>query len=236
MVEKLLGYLVQYGLPGKIGKVLVLILFLGLPGPSLANATLKIAALGDSLTQGYGLPAPDGLVPQLENWLQAHGESVSILNAGVSGDTTAGGLARVGWTLTADVGALMVELGGNDILRGIAPELARRNLDGILRAARDKRIPVLLIGLTAPGNYGADYKAGFDSIYPALAQKYDTLLFPDYLAPLTKSGPRATVLMRYFQADGIHPNAAGVKVIVKRLGPAVQALIARASGSAPNRP
>jgi len=226
-VRKLLSYLLQYGPIGRIGKALALfLLILSALGPASA-APLTIAALGDSLTQGYGLARGDGLVPQLEGWLRKRGHDVRVLNAGVSGDTTAGGAARIAWTLTPDVGALIVALGGNDILRGIDPAVARANLDRILQTARKNGLPVLLVGLQAPSNYGGTYKAAFDAIYPALARKYDTLLFPDYLAPLTETGARAMVLARYFQADGIHPNAQGVKRIVTRFGPAVEALIAR---------
>ena len=188
-----------------------------------------IAALGDSLTQGYGLPQQDGLVPQLEGWLLARGQSVRLINAGVSGDTTAGGLARVGWTLGDDVDAMIVALGGNDLLRGVAPEVARANLDGILRAAEAADVEVLLVGLRAFNNFGPDYRADFDAIFPDLAAEYDTLLMEDFLAaimgPDAQGQPR--VLPGYFQADGLHPNAAGVGRIVETMGPMVEALIAR---------
>lgn len=191
---------------------------------------MTVAALGDSLTQGYGLPPEDGFVPQLERYLSEAGISATVLNAGVSGDTTAGGLSRIDWTLTPDVDALIVALGGNDLLRGIAPETARANLAGILDRASARGLPVLLIGLEAPSNYGPDYKAAFDAIYPDLAAEYDALHVESFLAPLIAAtgGDRAAALARYMQPDGIHPNAAGVAVIVGAIGPAVAELVARA--------
>ncbi|APE45525.1 arylesterase [Sulfitobacter alexandrii] len=198
-------------------------------GHAVAAEDVVIAALGDSLTQGYGLPAEQGFVPQLEGWLRAQGDEVTLINAGVSGDTTAGGLARVGWTLTPEVDGLIVALGGNDLLRGLAPDQARANLDGILQAARDAEVEVLLIGMEAPGNYGPDYKAEFDAIYPDLAEAYDTGFLGSFFAGLTEGDTPADParLREYFQADGIHPNAEGVSRIVARVGPEVQALIER---------
>jgi acyl-CoA thioesterase-1 len=186
-----------------------------------------IAALGDSLTQGYGLPQEQGFVPELERWLAARGHDVRLINAGVSGDTTAGGLSRVGWTLTDEVDAMIVALGGNDLLRGIAPEVSRANLDGILSAATEAGVEVLLVGQDAPGNYGPDYEAAFEAIFPALAAEYDTLLFRDFLAGLTEGRSRDDALRDLMQPDGIHPNAAGVEAIVEALGPEVEELIAR---------
>jgi len=195
---------------------------------SAANAqTVTVAALGDSLTQGYGLPPEDGLVPQLEAWLNANGGDVSVLNAGVSGDTTAGGLARIDWTLTPDVDVLIVALGGNDLLRGIDPENSRANLDGILQRAGD--MPVLLIGMQAPGNYGPQFKADFDAMYPELAQQYDALLVESFFDGFGIEQTDLSAARELMQADGIHPNAQGVALIVEALGPRVQDLIARAA-------
>lgn len=188
-------------------------------------AAPTIAALGDSLTAGYGLDPEQGLVPQLQAWLTAHGTDVTLINAGVSGDTTAGGLARLDWTLTPDVNAMIVTLGGNDMLRGIDPAEVRRNLDAILSKAKARNLPVLLIGLTTLGNFGPDYKAQFDAIYPDLAAQYDTLLVPDFFAALADEDPQT--VGSDMQPDGIHPNAAGVAKIVETLGPHVQALIAQ---------
>lgn len=188
-----------------------------------------MAALGDSLTQGYGLVPEEGFVPTLEAWLEARGADVDIVNAGVSGDTTAGGLARVEWTLTPDIDALIVALGGNDLLRGIDPAVSRANLDGILSVAADRDLPVLLVGMTAPGNYGRDYKSAFDGMYPELSDTYGTLLYPDFLSALSGQSDRQAALARYMQPDGLHPNAEGVDLIVEAIGPSVLDLIGRAA-------
>lgn len=190
---------------------------------------LVIAALGDSLTQGYGLPAEQGFVPQLENWLDGHGGEVRLINAGVSGDTTAGGLARVDWTLTPEVDGLIVTLGGNDLLRGLDPGQARANISGILQAAAKADVEVLLIGMEAPGNYGPDYKAQFDAIYPELAGEFGAQFLSSFFEGLTEGDAPAdpAALRAYFQADGVHPNAAGVTKIVGRIGPEVLNLVNR---------
>lgn len=187
-------------------------------GPAAA-AKLNLVALGDSLTAGYGLPAEDGFVPQMQAWLTARGVDVAISNAGVSGDTTAGGLARLDWSLAADTSALLVNLGGNDLLRGIDPASSAANLDKILATARARNLPVLLVGLQALNNYGPDFKAEFDAIFPDLARKYAVPLYPDYFALLKSDSDQAMALAKYMQADGIHPNAEGVALIVNDLGP-----------------
>jgi len=194
--------------------------------PAAAQAEeVTIAALGDSLTQGYGLAAEDGFVPQLQAWLTRRGHDVTLINAGVSGDTTAGGLARAAWTLTPEIDGMIVALGGNDLLRGLDPAESRANLAGILDVAGAQGVEVLLVGMTAPANYGPDYKSAFDAIYPELAQEYGTLLHADFLGALTREGGVQTALQRYLQPDGIHPNAAGVTLIVEDIGPSVEALI-----------
>ncbi|MDZ4095441.1 MAG: arylesterase [Paracoccaceae bacterium] len=193
--------------------------------------TTTIAALGDSLTAGYGLPQEDGFVPQLQRWLIAQGADVTVRNAGVSGDTTAGGLARLDWTLTPDVDALIVTLGGNDLLRGIDPDSSRANLNAILQGAQSRNLPVLLIGMKAPGNYGPDYKTRFDAIYPALASRYHALLVDSFFAALSREDP--ATLAQFMQPDGIHPNAAGVARIVETLGPQVLALLVLVPGKTP---
>ena len=192
--------------------------------PVLAEPTV-IAALGDSLTQGYGLAPDQGLVPVLERWLLSQGETVRLINAGVSGDTTAGGLARAAWTLTPDVQGLIVALGANDMLRGIEPEVARANLAGILSAAKAASVPVLLVGFAAPGNFGPDYRDQFDAIYPDLAAEFGTVLMPNLVAALADDSPGGAALTDFLQADRLHPNPAGVALIVKALGPKVQELL-----------
>lgn len=188
----------------------------------LKAETITIAALGDSLTAGYGLAEEDGFTTQLENWLVARGNDVTVLNAGVSGDTTAGGLARVDWTLTSDVDAVIVELGANDFLRGLPPEEARKNLDGILGKVAARNLPVLLAGIPAPANYGASYKEAFDAIYPELAQAYDALYYPNFLIGLGREIPE---IRKRVQSDGLHPNAEGVQLIVEDIGPLVEELL-----------
>lgn len=187
--------------------------------------TLTIAALGDSLTQGYGLPVEDGFVPQLQAWLRDAGADVEVMNAGVSGDTTAGGLSRVAWTLTPDVDAMIVNLGGNDLLRGIDPAVSRANLDGILAAAEDAGVEVLLVGLDAPSNYGPAYEAAFEGMYPELAAGYSVDLYENFFAPLLAEANQAGARAQFMQADGIHPSAQGVAKIVDGIGPSVLELI-----------
>ena len=199
-----------------------------LSAPASAD-DITVIALGDSLTQGFGLPEEAGFVPQLEAWLDARGHDVTVENHGVSGDTTAGGLARIGWALSGEADALIVALGGNDLLRGLPPDTSRANLDGILAEAQAQDLPVLLVGLVAPGNYGPDYKAAFDAMYPELAAQYGAQHVTSFLAPLSEAAEAdpSGVVARYMQPDGIHPNADGVALIVEALGPEVEALIGR---------
>lgn len=187
-----------------------------------------IAALGDSLTQGYGLVEAEGFVPQMQAWLVAQGANVRLINAGVSGDTTAGGLSRAAWTLTPEVDAMIVALGGNDLLRGIDPAVSRANLDGILQAAEAAQVEVLLVGMQAPGNYGPAYKQDFDAIYPELAEAYGTVFAPSFFEGLAVEDDDPASVRAFMQPDGIHPNAEGVVRIVEGLGPTVLELIERA--------
>lgn len=196
---------------------------------SLAQAeTVTVAALGDSLTAGYGLAQEDGFVPQLEAWLQAEGADVALINAGVSGDTTAGGLSRVAWTLTPQVDAMIVTLGGNDYLRGLDPTVSRANLDGILAAGRDAGVEMLLVGLSVGANYGLDYKQEFEGMYAELAAKYDIPLYGDFAAGLRAAAGMQEGMTEFLQPDGIHPNTEGVSVIVAAMGPTVLDLVAAA--------
>lgn len=195
---------------------------------------VTIVALGDSLTAGYGLSdQTQGFVPVLEGWLKAKGHDVAVQNAGVSGDTTAGGLARVGWALGPETDALIVTLGGNDLLRGLDPASSKANLDGILKEALARKLPVLLVSMKAPGNFGPEYKAAFDAMYGDLAGTYGTLLADDFFAGLRAAGadPADPASMAAFmQADGLHPNPEGVKLIVEGLGPKVEELLAKVGG------
>lgn len=189
-----------------------------------AGAATRIIAFGDSLTAGYGLPPEEGFVPKLNAWLAAHGADAVVVNAGVSGDTTAGGLARLGWTLGEPADAMILELGANDMLRGLDPAAARANLDQILAAVTGKGMRVLIAGVPVIGNYGPEYQASFRAIYPDLAQKYGAALYPSFFAGITKDrSPEAARAL--IQADGLHPNAAGVAAIVEDIGPEVLKLL-----------
>ncbi len=199
---------------------------LALPGATAANdGTLTISALGDSLIQGYGLPQDEGFVPVLENWLRARGHDVNVINAGVSGDTTAGGRARIDWTLADNPDALIVTLGGNDLLRGLDPAESRANLAAILEAASAAGVPVLISGMPAPGNYGPEFKRDFEGMYPELAEEYGALLYPDFLGPVSEKALSGMSLADLMQDDRIHPNAEGVRQIVEAIGPTVEALL-----------
>ncbi|SEM53787.1 acyl-CoA thioesterase-1 [Roseovarius tolerans] len=219
LIEK--GFL-TYGALRGMGKVLAVIG--ALVSPASAAEPVTVLALGDSLTQGYGLPEEDGFVPQMRNWLKGQEVEADLINAGVSGDTTAGGAARVDWSLTPEIDAMIVTLGGNDLLRGIDPAVSRGNIETILQVAEERGVGVLLVPMAAPGNYGATYKAEFDAIYPELSEAYDAMLAPEFFAGLGEGDP--ATLQRYFQPDGIHPNAEGVRRIVEALGPHVADLIA----------
>ena len=209
-----------YGVAWLTGKALLLILCFTAP---VRADNVTILALGDSLTQGYGLVESDGFVPQLEMWLKDSGATVELVNGGVSGDTTSGAAARVAWSLTPDIDAMIVTLGGNDLLRGIDPALSRSNLDAILQTAKTNQVDVLLVGMRAPGNYGPEYAENFNAIYPELAKIHGVLLHPYFFSGLGEGSP--DMLQDFFQADGIHPNAEGVLRIVQDLGPAVLQLI-----------
>lgn len=213
-----------------MNKLAASVVFCLLAGGAWAQS-LTIAALGDSLVHGYGLIPEQGFVPQMQDWLTDQGADVVLINAGASGDTTTGGAARIEWTLTPDVDALIVVLGGNDVLRGTDPALSRSNLDKVVSVATERGVDVLLVGMQAPGNYGPDYKAAFDAIYPDLAAEYGVLLYDSFFGALTgEAGATGdpAALAQFMQGDGIHPNAQGVARIVADMGPAVLRLIARA--------
>ncbi len=168
-----------------------LVFALALPRVAAAEP-VQVVALGDSLTAGYGLAEGEGFVPQLQDWLKANGSDAVVANAGVSGDTTAGGLARLDWALTPEADAVIVTLGGNDMLRGLPPSEARANLDGILAKAQARGLPVLLVGMQAPGNWGPEYKTEFDAIYPELAAAYPVLLADSFFGPLLQGATSRT--------------------------------------------
>jgi acyl-CoA thioesterase-1 len=185
---------------------------------------VRLLALGDSLTAGYGLPQDQGFVPRLQASLAAHGRSVRVINAGVSGDTTAGGLARLDWALAEDPQAAIVALGGNDGLRGLPPAQSRANLAAILDRLAARRIPALLAGMLAPPNLGADYGREFAAVFHDLARARPEVVF----VPFFLEGVAGDATLN--QADGIHPNARGVEEMVRRILPAVEALLERVPG------
>ena len=177
-----------------------------------------ILTFGDSLTAGYGLPAADGFVAQLQASLRANGSTVRVMNGSVSGDTTAGGRARLAWTLKGQIDLVILELGANDGLRGVNPGVTRRNLDAMLAELGRRGIAVLLAGMLAPPNLGAEYARAFNSIYPDLARRHDVALYRFFL-----EGVAAQPHLN--QRDGLHPNAAGVQVIVDAVTPHVLELL-----------
>ena len=186
-----------------------------------AEQALRILALGDSLTQGFGVPPGLDFPNRLERALKARGLNVTVINAGVSGDTSAGGLARLDWSLSDASGAAIVELGANDGLRGLAPAEMEKNLDAILAKLKTRNIPVLLAGMKAPRNFGAAYAAEFDAVFPRLARKYGVLFYPFFLEGVALD--RTLV-----QPDGLHPNPKGVEAIVKNITPLATQLVQQA--------
>jgi acyl-CoA thioesterase-1 len=185
---------------------------------SASAAPQTLLALGDSLTAGYGLPPSEGFTVKLEAALRARGHDVTVINAGVAGDTAVDGASRLDWALTPETTAVIVELGANDALRGLPVPQAEQALDQLLARLKDKNLPVLLTGMRAPPNLGAEYQEAFDGMYPRLAAKYDVPLYPFFL-----EGVAAEQTLN--QADGIHPNAKGVDEIVRRILPSVEALL-----------
>jgi acyl-CoA thioesterase-1 len=197
----------------------VLLLIMAGVGQALA-APVKILALGSSLTQGYGLPPGTEFTVQLQAALKQSGIDAVVTNAGVSADTSAGGLARLDWSLTDHPDAVILELGSNDMLRGVAPAETEKNLRAILAKLKAAHVKVLLTGMHAQRNLGAAYVKEFDSIYPRLAQDTNVLFYPFFL-----DGVALNPTLN--QADGMHPNPAGVKVIVARMLPFVKKLVSR---------
>ena len=183
-----------------------------------AAQTVTLLALGDSLIAGYGLQPSDAFPVKLEAALKARGHDVKVINAGVAGDTALDGASRLDWALSEEVDAVIVEFGANDALRGLPVPQAEQALDQLLGNLAERNLPVLLAGMRAPPNLGPDYQAAFDGMYPRLAAKHGTLLYPFFL-----DGVAAEVKLN--QADGMHPNPAGVDVIVSRILPDVERLL-----------
>ena len=179
---------------------------------------MRLLALGDSLTAGYGVAADAAFPAQLERALRAEGYDVTVLNAGVSGDTTAGGRARLDWALADRPQAAIVELGANDGLRGLDPAQAERNLDDILTRLKTSGVRVLLTGMRAPPNFGPDYAAAFEAVFPRLAQRHQVAFYPFFLDGVARDP-------RFNQPDGLHPTPDGVAEIVRRILPSVKAVL-----------
>lgn len=201
-----------------------LALLCGLIGATSAQAAArKLLVLGDSLGAGYGLPAEKGFIAQLEKALRRRGHDIRVMNGSISGDTTAGGRARLGWALSSKPDYVIVELGGNDGLRGLDPAQTRANLDAILKRLKDEKIPTLLAGMMAPRNLGPKYERAFNSAYRDLAKKHGAVLYPFFL-----DGVALDPTLN--QRDLIHPNAKGVAIIVKRILPYVEKLVGKPGG------
>lgn len=183
-----------------------------------SNAALKMVVLGDSLSAGYGLAGADAFPARLQKALKAKGIDVDMTNAGVSGDTSSGGRDRLDWSVPEGTQAVIVELGANDALRGTDPAITRKALADIVTRLKARGIAVLLCGMLAPPNYGADFAARFNSIYPDLAESFGVPLYPFFL-----DGVAADAKLN--QADGMHPTAEGVDIIVKNILPAVEAFL-----------
>jgi acyl-CoA thioesterase I len=200
--------------------VAAFVLVLAMLAPAAAAEPVRIVALGDSLTAGLGLPANAAFPARLEQALKAKGLAVAIANAGVSGDTASGGLARLAWAVPEGTDAVIVELGANDMLRGIDPKVTHKAIEEIVRQLRERRIAVLLAGMRAAPNLGADYGRAFEAIYSEIAARHDLLLYPFFLDGVATDG-------KLNQGDGIHPTAAGVDAIVARILPKVEELVAQ---------
>ncbi len=202
---------------------LALVAVLMLAGPAIAKP-VHILALGSSLTQGYGLPPGTEFPVQLQAALKASGVDAMVENAGVSGDTSSGGLSRLDWSLADHPEAAIIELGSNDMLRGVPPDVTEKNLRAILSALQKDHVAVLLVGMMAQRNLGADYVRQFDAIYPRLARDYKVVFYPFWLDGVAMN-PKLN------QADGMHPNPAGVKIIVARMLPYVKKMLGQVPAS-----
>lgn len=198
------------------GAVLAFLLF---AAPASAK-TLRLVALGDSLTAGYGLAPQDAFPNALERALKAKGWDITVANAGVSGDTAAQGAARVDWSVPDGTDGVILELGANDALRGLPPEAAKESLEKILTRLEARKIPVLIAGMYAPRSLGAAYYEKFDAIYPDLAKKYGAELYPFFL-----DGVAGQVKLNL--EDGMHPTAEGIQAIVQRILPSVESFLRR---------
>ena len=189
---------------------------------SFTNATEKLEnsrliIIGDSLIQGYGLPKDKGFVNQLQKKLLEKKVNILLINGGVSGDTTAGGLSRIDWSITDDINAVAISLGANDMLRGIPPSFSKENLSKIIMKVKENNLPILLIGIKSIENYGTEYKNEFDGMFSNLADEFGLFLYPDLMAPILNKED----LSLYLQEDMLHPNEKGVEIIVQEILPTI---------------
>lgn len=202
--------------------VAALLMLPGVSGLALAEDArpIRMVVFGDSLVAGFGIPQSQAFPAQLERALKAKGHAVEVINAGVSGDTTAAGLDRLQWAVPEKTDAVILELGANDALRGLSPAQAKANLDKIIKALKASGSEVLLAGMAAPRNLGAEYANAFDGMYADLARTHDLLLYPFFLEGIALDG-------KFNLGDGMHPNPNGVAEITRRILPSVEQLIAR---------
>jgi acyl-CoA thioesterase-1 len=212
----------QRGFGGIIaGMIVAFLAGLALPGAALAQGrALTLVVLGDSLSAGYGLPPGADFVSVLERALKARGHDVRLVNAGVSGDTSTGGLERLDWSVPDGADGVIVELGANDMLRGVDPAVTQRALEAIVTRLKARGIPVMLAGMYAQRNLGSAYTDRFDAIYPDLAKKHGLVLYPFFLDGV--AGDRALNL-----PDGLHPTQKGIERIVERIVPTVETFLGR---------
>lgn len=216
-----MGSVTNAALSRRLTAILLLVSIYAFAFPAATAAqTLRIVALGDSLTAGYGLSEREAFPVKLQAALKAKGHDVEVINAGVSGDTSSGGLARLDWSVPEKTDAVILELGANDALRAVDPAVTRKALDEAITRLRARKIEVLLAGMMAPPNFGGEYAARFNPIYPDLAKKHDVVFYPFFLDGV------ATVTKLNLK-DGIHPTAEGIDQIVSRILPKVEELIAR---------
>ncbi|RXH07589.1 arylesterase [Bradyrhizobium guangzhouense] len=208
----------RYGLFMHIAVLMLALMTLADPARADVAKPIKLVVLGDSLSAGLGLPAQDAFPAKLQKALQAKGIVVDMTNAGVSGDTASGGRDRLDWSVPEGTEGVIVELGANDAMRGIDPDLTRAALTDIVQRLKARKIAVMLCGMLAPPNFGADYGARFNSIYPELAKQFDVPLYPFFL-----DGVAADAKLN--QADGIHPTAEGVDIVVDKMLPTVEAFV-----------
>ena len=221
----------------RLTKILFMKLFAALALVFAANGTLfaaksaedgdpiAILAFGDSLTAGYGLPAGDGFVDQLQTWLNAEMDvPVRVINGGVSGDTSSGGRSRLDWALapikSGKPDLVILELGANDALRGVGPDVTRQNMDAMLKTLAERNIPTLVAGMLASPSWGPDYEAAFNRIYPELSEQYGMPLYPFFLDGVA-------TIPELNQDDGIHPTKEGVAIIIEKIGPYVKQALSR---------